>query len=545
MQYNFPGMSEQDQLDYIKALDTYFDILCTFIYNNRTGSETLIAEAFKLELQRKNLVLFNKAHFVSTARNSGDSTQKSLFSLWVNSRELLSKQYSLTRSQRFLNIDSLETVCEVLEKKISTAGGIIPGRSATTMQEDIFTRQVENEADLEFLTFNYFLPGKLFGTTLYAAFVLKRGDMVPAFVPLCGEEELLGLLKNDKGKFIAPDQLTVKLYTPKSPGANLLYRLIWKPLEASLGTITAVNYTTAGLLNNIAFNAVCSPKGYLITNPNQTLRRFSSLLNVAGRQTTQSTPKEVSLWGNIDYKHVVYTNTGQPSINGKGALVPKNPHIKSETDFQKLDSVQWPSLKKLFVSHNISVTSFENANASEDDFKKLATQTSGVLHVYTHGFYKKFDGKGVNSPLPKDFMAANTNPLFRCGLVFAGANNYWSSGFADKSHDDGILTGYEVAELNLQKVQLVTLSACETGLGEVTGSEGNLGLMRAFKIAGVQNVLVSLWPVPNIQTEDLLNFFYQNWLNGQPLHKALKNAEESIWQKNPDPYYWAGFVLVE
>jgi CHAT domain-containing protein len=113
--------------------------------------------------------------------------------------------------------------------------------------------------------------------------------------------------------------------------------------------------------------------------------------------------------------------------------------------------------------------------------------------------------------------------MIRSGLILSGANSSWQQvdpRIADE--EDGILTAYEISLLDLSNTDLVVLSACETGLGEVQGSEGVYGLQRAFKIAGVKNIIMSLWQVPDKQT-----------------------AQKTMRDKKLEPYYWAGFVLME
>ncbi|MBK6363895.1 MAG: CHAT domain-containing protein [Saprospiraceae bacterium] len=112
--------------------------------------------------------------------------------------------------------------------------------------------------------------------------------------------------------------------------------------------------------------------------------------------------------------------------------------------------------------------------------------------------------------------------------------------------DDGILTAYEISQLNLSNTELVVLSACVSGLGYVYGHEGIFGLQRAFKIAGVKNLIVSLWSIPDFQTKELMVLFYENWLiKKMTIRNSLKLAQETMRNQGYEPYYWAGFVLVE
>ena len=134
--------------------------------------------------------------------------------------------------------------------------------------------------------------------------------------------------------------------------------------------------------------------------------------------------------------------------------------------------------------------------------------------------------------------------MFRSGLVFAGSNNSNIKNQVAYDNEDGILTAYEIAQMDLSTTEIVILSACETALGDLQNIEGVIGLQRAFKLAGVKQIIISLWRVPDTQTAELMCLVYSNWLKGQPMHKALSSAQLSMKTKYL-PYEWAGFVLVE
>jgi CHAT domain-containing protein len=116
--------------------------------------------------------------------------------------------------------------------------------------------------------------------------------------------------------------------------------------------------------------------------------------------------------------------------------------------------------------------------------------------------------------------------------------------YQSDSTDDGILTAYEISNLDLSEAKLVVMSACETGLGDIKGSEGVFGLQRAFKLAGAQNIIMSLWKVPDAQTKELMKSFYQNCFKGLSVSDALRSAQLEMSKKYP-PYYWAAFKLLE
>jgi CHAT domain-containing protein len=137
--------------------------------------------------------------------------------------------------------------------------------------------------------------------------------------------------------------------------------------------------------------------------------------------------------------------------------------------------------------------------------------------------------------------------MIRSGLILAGGNHAWKTGKPLRPDmEDGILTAYEISQMNLSNTELVVLSACETGLGDIEGNEGVYGLQRAFKIAGAKYLIMSLWQVPDFQTQELMTTFYKNWLEGKmSIPDAFRSAQGEMREKYQSPYFWAGFVLVE
>jgi CHAT domain-containing protein len=129
--------------------------------------------------------------------------------------------------------------------------------------------------------------------------------------------------------------------------------------------------------------------------------------------------------------------------------------------------------------------------------------------------------------------------------VLAGGNHAWKGETIPANREDGILTAYEIAQIDLSNTELLVLSACETALGELkNANEGVVGLQRAFKLAGVKKMIMSLWEIPDKQTVELITLFYNNWLDGQTIREALHNAQMKMKQNYP-PFYWAAFVVVE
>jgi CHAT domain-containing protein len=178
-----------------------------------------------------------------------------------------------------------------------------------------------------------------------------------------------------------------------------------------------------------------------------------------------------------------------------------------------------------------------------------------ILHIATHGFFLPDQGRGPTKDtleleiigkaigrLDRFLEQHVENPLLRSGLALAGANTWNRGGVLPPEAEDGLLTAEDVSGLDLLSTELVVLSACETGLGEVHIGEGVFGLRRAFVLAGARTLVMSLWKVPDQQTQELMVDFYQRILAGQPRAEALRQAQIALKAKYPHPRYWGGFI---
>jgi CHAT domain-containing protein len=183
------------------------------------------------------------------------------------------------------------------------------------------------------------------------------------------------------------------------------------------------------------------------------------------------------------------------------------------------------------------------ATATEAALKNI--KSPSILHIATHGYFlADLSEVEVNKVLGVDVTVAKQNPLLRSGVLLANCENVFDENYRGANGDNGILTAYEALSLDLDKTDLVVLSACETGLGSVKQGEGVFGLQRSFLIAGAKSIIMSLWSVSDAATMELMTLFYSNYSKSGNKEQAFALAQKQLKTKYKEPFYWAAFVML-
>jgi CHAT domain-containing protein len=210
------------------------------------------------------------------------------------------------------------------------------------------------------------------------------------------------------------------------------------------------------------------------------------------------------------------------------------------------------------VAALLGVSPWLDATALEGRLK-TGCRSPRILHLATHGFFLPDQERDLNRedrsfgfdfaafPGAKDGLARLSgpmmeNPMLRSGLALAGANTWLKAGNPPEEAEDGLLTAEDVTGLDLLNTELVVLSACETGLGQVHVGEGVFGLRRAFVLAGAKTLVMSLWKVPDEPTRELMEGFYRRLLAGEGRAEALRQAQLALKVRYPEPFYWGAFI---
>jgi len=554
IRHTYTTLSEQEKIHLINGKGLQFNYLPSLLYKNPEMPGAVLQQVFKNEVMLKAMVLNDQKEVLESIRQKGDSVALQKYNQWYVNKVLLNKQLLLPLIQRLSYFDSLQEITDELEQQLSRISVAFREQQQIAVTVKIIAeRLLQDEAAVEFMRFK--LYNKNFtDSIIYAALLILPGDTVPKFVPLFEERQLSTLLPNSTaGILFSHTEELLKSLVPKRVA---LYNLIWKPLEKYLAGVSIVNYAPVGLLNCIPFGAL--PYNSLQTMVNKyRLNQFISLRSlVSGRQ--EISPKSIALWGNINYDRDKANKNGHPYKKGKSNI--EQTDAVGSFNFYNADTkevrggsfnalpatkLEIDNIRSLFESKGMPVAELSDTSATEEAFKSFSGKSPQILHFATHGFCLKQNTNTYRNTTDGTAFSMQDNPMFRSGLVLAGGNNTWNHNEQQDGREDGILTAYEIAQMDLSNTDLVVLSACRTALGDLQGNEGVIGLQRAFKMAGVKQIIMSLWNVPDKETADLITLFYTNWINGQSIREAFRNAQLKIKFKYPSPYYWAAFVLVE
>ena len=563
----FSFLSEKEKEKYLDKIMFFFRTYQNFIMGQQTTNPNIGGDAYDIELSGKGLMLNADKQLRTFILNSGDSVGIRTYNSWMTLRASLAKQYSLPLTQQISDLKSMESQANELERQLAR---ISSGEKGLTGLQNVHWQDVQmqlncSDAAIEFTHFPFYNGREWTDSIMYVALLLKGDDNPPKIIPLFEGRQLDTILHRERGSdlnfinnlyhWINTDNQLI------SGKGRQLYDLVWSPLEKYLDGIKTVYYSPSGRLHQLSFAAIPCGEAELLSD-RYNLLQLSSTVQVTSKQKEHPTNTMV-LYGGIEYdadpeKMQSIANKYKQSVENTSVQAGRSlsrGNVRSGA-WMYLDGTlsEVGKIKKIADDKGINSIIISGNEAIEESIKNLYGNSSpDVLHIATHGFFfpdaeKNYDISNLLKAGENSVQAfrLSDNPLMRSGLAFAGANHAWEGEEISLDLEDGILTAYEVSNMYMPNTELVVLSACETGLGEIKGSEGVFGLQRSFKIAGTDYILMSLWQIPDYQTSELMSHFYAEWFSGKSIQEALKTAQNFMKNKYPlQPFMWAGFVLVK
>ena len=558
IQVAFGFLSESEKEFFIKTVvePNLANILSAALQFNDPDYQEL---QYEVALLIKGIQLKNSTSTLQFVLQQQDSIALESYKQLIGVRRQLSEQYRLSVEKR-TEVTDLEQEQESLEKELARLSDDFrkDQLAANVNAAQVRASLKKGQAAIEFIHFKD-EDNKPSDSVYYAAVIILPDTKHAHFIKLFEEQSLKALIKNTQNRRL---DFVDELYAFSSRGLKVkqdkpnLYQLIWQPLEAILKDVETVYYSPSGLLHQINIGAIPfeNEKKRIETLADRyTMRTMLSTRNLVLEKGDSFIKKNAVIYGGIEYDY--------DSIAIAKAIERLEP-IASNRDnpdaSRASDGEAWPYLTKaekesqkineLLNRHEFEVALNSGYNATEESFKRLGVQEASpyVIHLATHGFFypKRVDTSAQKRG--KNTYKISDNPMIRSGIILAGANRSWMGEELTATQEDGILTAYEISQLNLTNTNLVVLSACETGLGDIRGNEGVFGLQRAFKMAGVDYLIISLWQVNDASTQFLMTTFYKKWLEDKlSIPEAFRAAQNETRELYSDPYFWAGFILLE
>lgn len=490
--------------------------------------------AYNLALVQKGLLLSTTRDIVSILQDSPDSI-KAKNAEYEQFRTLIDSPFSveseLLREKRIELMQYVSKHPQFLSQ-------------LNTTWKDVRNKLNDSEAAIEFINLWGISPENMDNENpSLGALILRKDADFPVFVRLGSDSTVTNLYEyDDEGT-----KLCELLYS--GGVSKLLYNIIWEPLLPYLSNIETIYYAPTGVLQDINWDWININDADVLSDK-YNLYRVSSTRNICKYKNDQPY-QDATLYGDIAYS--IKTSPLPESEKSKYRSSTRAGFSPLKGTAKELDSISY----RLYLS-GVKSMDLRKDHASEETFYKLSGHSPKIIHIATHGFYYSREAIEDEYKLGNfnNFIAyqgMNHNELYHSGLAFSGAQDTWYNEMDNVSKyiemdasNDGILLSSEISKLDLSNTDIVILSACETALGNVK-SEGVYGLQRAFKLAGVNSIIMSLWKVDDDATQLLMTAFYQNYLNGMSKREALLAAQKEV-KKTPgfeDPYNWAAFVLLD
>jgi CHAT domain-containing protein len=542
-------MSENQRSRYLTTLmDDFHSVIHKFVYISDINYYRKSCFLYEDELFFKGLLLNSSEAVKRSIYESNDTT---LISQW---QELTSEKQIITTIQekdpQSPYIAEHQERAEQLEKEITKSSAAYRKNQAMWQ---ITWDSVRNRLSSNQIAIEYMVAPLNDDSTMYCALLLRDTCSYPIMIPLFEEKEVQPLANaKTKGEF-APD----KVYDYAANGKELTAK-IWSKIMPYIKPGETVYFAPSGLLHQLAIEALPYDSTHTMADVYNMVRLSSTREIVMHKNDHHYTT--ATLYGGIQYDVNADTLLAESRRYAQDELLASRGIEDDTLDRGDIKYLAWTKtevedINNLLQKNKLKVKLYTATSANEESFKALSGKHQNILHIATHGFFwtdstaqKKDYFTQRMMPFGNDRPAPpSIDPLNRCGLLFAGAQTAWSGHSADLTEgvQDGILTAKEISLLDLRDADLVVLSACETGKGEIT-SDGVFGLQRAFKQAGAQTIIMSLWPVNDESTQLLMTEFYRNWITyHQSKREAFRNAQNTVRSKYEEPYYWAGFIMLD
>ncbi len=527
----FPTLSEEEKANFWAKIKKDFEFYNTVAVDFQFDKPKYLENMYDFALATKSLLLNSSIKTRNAILNSGDTTLIALFEEWLEQKEFLTS--TLSRSDEELaedgiSIDDIKDDISRLEKELSEKSTDF----AQTFENEVYTwddvRKAlnDNEAAVEIVRYREFDKEFSEEKVRYAALIVTTETRKnPTLVLLENGNDL-------ENKFFTLQRNSVKFKLED----KLSYLNYWRPIASAIGNKDVIYVSPDGIYNQINLEALMMDDGqYVIDKQNVRIVNSTKALPINRSKEAKKAEKadktelNAMLFGNPEYY-----SSGKVSVSEATGtnqkVIPQLPGTEREVTI----------ISDLLKNQGWKASTYIGTEASEDAIKKADNYK--LLHIATHGFFDEEEKKVTD----RFSLFEEDNPLERSGLLAKGGGDVLLEA-SDKNYNinDGILTAYEAMNLNFDNTELIVLSACETGRGEIKQGEGVFGLQRSFLVAGADAMIMSLFQVSDEVTEKLMTEFYKHWIEQKrEKREAFNLAQKAVKAEFKDPIYWGAFIMI-
>ncbi len=537
--------SERQKLSYLNSVAERMDRTISLSSNLAPENGAASALSALVLLQRKGRVLDAMSESFSSLRERSTPEEQALLKQFNDAaaqlaRLVLNGPQGISVEEHQKKVSELEEQKERLEADISRRSAEFRTVSQTVTLAAVQAAIPTGAALIEFAVYRPFDPKaesnrEAYKDRRYIAYVLRqKGEVLWRDLgDAKAIDEAIGSLRRALGDPLRGDA---------RERARTVDEKVMQPLRTLTADANQLLISPDGALNLIPFEALVDEQGrYLI-------QRYAFTYLTSGRDLLRLQVSRTGQKASLVLADPLFGEPDLPQLARAGGTgkQPRAQKRASTTTTSDLSSVYFAPLsgtaqearaiKSLFPEASISL----GLLATESILKR--STAPHLLHIATHGFFltgtPTSSAAGANPQDTRAISPSAENPLLRSGLALAGAN------LRKSGDDDGILTALEASGLNLWGTKLVTLSACDTGLGEVRNGEGVYGLRRAFVLAGTETLVMSLWPVSDYMTRELMTAYYKGLKQGLGRGGSLRQVQLSMLMRRgrEHPFHWASFI---
>lgn len=546
----FPSLSEQEREAYMKMGIDIRENLVSFWAEEGVDKPQLRTELFDHQLFYKGMLLNAGARWKQRIKTSGDLKLIRRYDEWEFCQQKISKLLTSTDPVERSPLDSLLKKAEILEKELSQRSENFArlGENKFKNWDEIRQTLKPGEAAIEMVRFRkygilkivtdtsagsklYYTIKGLTDTIQYAALILTKKSSFPEMVIL--KEGM-----NMEGRWFRFYRNSIQ----QRDDDVASYNRFWKPIAKFIKGINKIFFSSDGVYHKINLSSLKNPDSGKYLMDELEIANVGSSKDLIQLRDEDKENHLAFLLGNPEFDNT--NSSGLKSRSGPDLSYYLRPNPNFEIPSLPGTLAEVNQVAGLLRQNSWEVQEFVGPSASEDIIKD--SYKPRVMLISTHGFFYPDSGSG-------------SNPLLRSGLLLTGSAKTLRDGHRGEG-EDGILTAYEAMNLNLDNTELVVLSACETGLGDIKNGEGVYGLQRAFQVAGARNLIMSLWKVDDEVTQKLMTSFFRHWISGikssvpsdaddkfrikDNIRKAFLEAQMEIRTYYPQPYFWGGFILL-